>query len=174
MDIRVETHDNVRLLSPDGPLDTRSAHDFERAALAAFEGAGHDVVVDFARVELVTSAALRVLVMLGKKLAKAQRKLVLCGLNEMVRTVFDVSGLTHAFTVVGTDQEALARLRAAPAGGGQASPSNRLGVQVVKLLSLFDMLEVGSAERPAPSPELDRLGRAVLAVLSRQPTPQPR
>ena len=172
MEIRSETIDNVCVLSPDGPLDTRSAHDFERKALAAFEAGPQHVVVDFSKVELVTSAALRVLVMLGKKLGKAQRKLVLSGLNDMVRTVLEVSGLFQAFTIAATSKDALAQLRGASSAAPRAAAPTHLGAQVIKLLSLFDMLEVGSA---APhSPALEPLARAVLAVLSRQPTPSSR
>jgi anti-anti-sigma factor len=172
MDIRTETIDNACVLSPDGPLDTRSAHDFERKAVAAFEAGPQHVVVDFSKVELVTSAALRVLVMLGKKLGKAQRKLLLCGLNDMVRTVLEVSGLFQAFTIVPTAKDAVAQLRGASPSPAQAAAPTHLGAQVVKLLSLFDMLEVGSAA-PA-SPALQPLARAVLSVLSRQPTPSSR
>lgn len=173
MDIRVETFDHACVLLPDGALDTRSAHDFERKAMGAFEAGPHHIVVDFTKVDLVTSAALRVLVMLGKKLGKTSRKLVLCGLNDMVSTVLEVSGLAQAFTIVATAKDALVQLGAASARPA-AAPSTQLGAQVVKLLSLFDMLEVGSAAPPAPSPALDPLAKAVLATLSRHPMPSPR
>lgn len=169
MDIRSETLEHACVLSPDGPLDTRSAHDFEKKAVAAFEGGPHHVVVDFAKVELVTSAALRVLVMLGKKLGKTQRKLVLCSLNDMVRTVLEVSGLSQAFTIVPTRKEALAQFGTAASAATPAASPTHLGAQVLKLLSLFDMLEVGSA---APhSKALEPLARAVLSALSRQAAP---
>jgi anti-anti-sigma factor len=174
MEIRVSTFGPACVLSPDGPLDTRSAHDFERKAIGAFDAGPHHIVVDFAKVELVTSAALRVLVMLGKKLGKASRTLVLCGLNDMVRTVLDVSGLAQAFVIAPTLQDALARLEAVsakPAAGAGATP---LGSHVVKLLSMFDMLEVGSAAPAPDAPALDPLAKAVLAILSRHPLPSAR
>lgn len=173
MEIRVETLDHACVLSPDGALDTRSAHDFERKAVAAFEAGPHHIVVDFSKVELITSAALRVLVMLGKKLGKTSRKLVLCSLNDMVRTVLDVSGLAQAFTIAPTAKDALAQLRpVTPPSAGAAS--THLGAQVMKLLSMFDMLEVGTAAPPPPAPALDALAKAVVTTLSRQPTPSSR
>ena len=173
MEIRVETLEHACVLTPDGALDTRSAPDLERKAMAAFDAGPHHIVLDFSRVELITSAALRVLVMLGKKLGKTSRTLVLCSLNDMVRSVLDVSGLAQAFTVAPTVKEALSQLRPV-ASDAAATTSPHLGGRVLKLLSMFDMLEVGTTEPPAPALALESLAKAVLSLLSRQPMPSSR
>lgn len=174
MDVRTITHEHAIVLVPDGALDTRSAHDFERAAIAAFEQGAHHIVVDFSKVDIVTSAALRVLVMLAKKLKKASRRLVLCSLNEMAQTVLDVSGLAHAFTVAANAQEAIAQLGGPVSAPAPASSTDRLATHVLKLLSLFEMLEVGAATPPPRSPAIEPLSATVLSLLSRQPTPSSR
>jgi hypothetical protein len=54
--------------------------------------------------------------MLGKRLAPVGGTLVLCGVNEGVRKVLEVSGLTSALPTVATREEALQRGAAQSAG----------------------------------------------------------
>ena len=72
----------------------------------------------------------------------------------------------------GTSSSTPARSRTTIAGRVPPAPAatpTHLGAQVLKLLSLFEMLEVGSA---APhSPALEPLARAVVSALSRQAAP---
>ncbi|HUM02325.1 MAG TPA: STAS domain-containing protein, partial [Thermoanaerobaculia bacterium] len=56
----------------------------------------------------VSSAGLRVLVMLAKKLAGGQGRLVLCGMRESVREVFEIAGFTSLFAITATVDEAVA------------------------------------------------------------------
>jgi anti-anti-sigma factor len=80
--------------------------DLERVGelLATSHGARH-VVINFANVEFVSSTFLGRLLAMQKKLNAAEGKLVLCGLNEVVREVFQITRLEGLFDFA-DDQDA--------------------------------------------------------------------
>lgn len=109
MEIRLEKIGEVAVIAPEGTIDSRTAPQFEKAAIDALSKGERRIVVDFSKVDFTSSAGLRVLLMLGKRLQPAGGTLVLCGLNEGVRKVLEVSGLMSAFPIAATRQDALER-----------------------------------------------------------------
>lgn len=67
-----------------------------------------DVVVDFSRVDIITSASLAQLVRLHKLLAECGHKLTLCHLGAATMGIFSVTGLDDIFTMVNDKSDALA------------------------------------------------------------------
>jgi anti-anti-sigma factor len=116
MDIAQEKVGEVLVIAPAGTIDSRTAPQFEKLALDALAKGERRIVVDFSAVDFTSSAGLRVLLMLGKRLQPSGGTLVLCGLNAGVRKVLEVSGLMAAFPVVATRQQALERGSAQSAG----------------------------------------------------------
>jgi anti-anti-sigma factor len=57
--------------------------------------------------EYISSAGLRVLLMVAKRVKTVQGQFILCGMNEQIRTVFDVSGFLTIFRVQERCTEAL-------------------------------------------------------------------
>lgn len=68
------------------------------------------LLLDFTDIEFVTSAGLRAVLLLLKKAAAAGGTFALCGLNEQVREVFDITGLTAMFRVYRGRPEGIAAL----------------------------------------------------------------
>lgn len=109
MEIRETTADDIVVLEVDGRLDTKTAHTLEKKLLELLGAAQVRILIDMAPLEYLSSAGLRVLLMLGKKLNGTDNgNLVLCGMNESVREVFDIAGFTSVFTIRATRAEALA------------------------------------------------------------------
>lgn len=79
-----------------GCLDTAATPDFA----AAIEGAtgANSLVLDMTDLEFIASSALRQLVATKKKRG-ADFPIALTGMNEVVREVFDVTGLDEIFEV---------------------------------------------------------------------------
>ncbi len=96
------------VLSPVGRLDTKTSPELEKKVVELLQGGTRRFVVDFGPTEYVSSAGLRVLLMLAKKLAGGEGSLVLCGMNPGVREVFDVAGFSSVFTIATTVGEAVA------------------------------------------------------------------
>jgi len=63
-------------------------------------------------VEYISSAGLRVLLMLAKKLQGTGGRLVLCAMPESVRLVFELAGFLPIFEIEDTRQAAVSRLGA--------------------------------------------------------------
>lgn len=99
----------VAILRVTGQLDSATSPELERVVLECLEGDCQRLVFDFADMDYVSSAGLRVILLAGKKLRARHGKLVLSGLRDAVRDVFEMSGFLTLFTVVGNVEEALVR-----------------------------------------------------------------
>jgi len=110
MEIRQEKKGQVLLVGPVGHLDTRTSHDFEKKIVELLAAGERRFIIDLAQLEYVSSAGLRVLLLLAKKLDAMEGDLVLSGMNAQVLEVFDVAGFTGIFTIVPTEADALAKL----------------------------------------------------------------
>jgi stage II sporulation protein AA (anti-sigma F factor antagonist) len=163
MDIKATRHDDAVVLEPAGMIDTRGALHFEREINVHFEQGIRRFAIDLGRVELITSAGIRVLVMLVKRVA-GKGAVVLCGLNEHVTSVFDVAGLLQHFVIVAAVPDALARLREAAAPA--APPGSKVSRAALRLLNPDDTAEDDDAGHPrAAGGARSRLSAEVVALL---------
>jgi anti-anti-sigma factor len=68
------------------------------------------LLVDFAGVDFVTSAGLRAVLMVVKKVKAAGGAFALCGVRDSVREVFDISGFTAMLQIHGDRSGGLSAL----------------------------------------------------------------
>ena len=162
MELKVSRQGPVAVVHPAAQVDGRSAFTFEQDILELLQDGTKFVVVDFAAVTLFASAGIRVLILMLHKLDARDGALVLCGLNQYVRNVLDVSGLTSQFTIVGTIAEAV---KAMPAGE-DTSETAVLARRVLKLLSIGDQPPAGSAAIAEPMAQ--ELADRAMHALSRR------
>lgn len=81
----------VTVLVPVGRIDTSSAKSFEDAVMAAV-GANTKIAIQFNKIEYISSAGLRVVLMAGKKLNATKGVLVLTDMPDKIFAVFKMSG----------------------------------------------------------------------------------
>ena len=149
MELKVSRHgaaSQVAVLHPGAQVDGRSAFQFEQDVLELLQDGTKYIVVDFAAVNLFASAGIRVLILMLHKLDARDGALVLCGLNQYIRNVLDVSGLTSQFTIVGTIADAV---KAMPASE-DTSEMGQLARRVLKLLAIGDQVPTGASAVAAP------------------------
>jgi anti-anti-sigma factor len=163
MELKVSRHGQVAVVHPAATVDGRSAFQFEQDILELLQDGTRHVVVDFAAVTLFASAGIRVLILMLHKLDARDGALVLCGLNQYVRNVLDVSGLTGQFTIVGTVAEAIKAMPAAE----DTSETAVLARRALRLLSIGDF---APASPPAVADSLaqDLADRAMYALSRRR------
>ena len=108
MEIREERRDAILIVAPVGRVDSNTASTFEVSVL----GHAHEarLLVDLSSVEYISSAGLRVFLMLARKVKEAGGRLALCGMGASVRQVFDLAGFTALFAVEPSVEQGLARL----------------------------------------------------------------
>ena len=162
MELKVTRHGQVAVVHPGAQVDGRSAFQFEQDILELLQDGTRYVVVDFSAVNLFASAGIRVLILMLHKLDARDGALVLCGLNQYIRNVLDVSGLTSQFTIVGTIADAV---KAMPAGE-DTSEQAVLARRVMKLLSIGGQLP--AAPKAIPAPAAQELADRAMHALSRR------
>ena len=107
MDITTRTRDDVTLVAFVGNLDSKTSPQAQQALDGVLAGGGKKVIVDFTTLDYISSAGLRVLLGTAKRLGGAGGALRLCGLNETVREVFQISGFSAILAVFATEADAL-------------------------------------------------------------------
>ena len=108
MDIAAETKGECTVVRLEGNLDTNTSEDAQSYLNQAIEEGARKVVVNFAKVDFVSSAGLRVLLATAKQLGRIGGALHVCGLNEAVAEVFEISGFNTILSVFATEDEAVA------------------------------------------------------------------
>lgn len=147
----------LTILRPTHRLDDKSSPLFEQSLGRRLKENCRCFVVDLAEIEYMSSAGLRVLIMLSKRLAAAEGSLVLCNLDPRVREVFDVAGLSAVFSIVDSRSAAI-RKSSAAAVGPLADLAERL------LAGPGEAGSEGPAEEAGPG--VEALSEAALALLS--------
>jgi len=163
MEIRQEKKGQVLIVGPVGQLDTRTSHDFEKKIVELLGSGERRFVIDLSQLEYVSSAGLRVLLLLAKKLDAMEGELVLSGMNAQVREVFDVAGFTGIFTILPTEADAMEKL---------SSGSKSITDLASKLLGLSKEWQQRTRETKAPGASIKVSARA--AELLGLPPPKPK
>lgn len=99
--------DSAVVIQVAGRMDGVTAQDFDKACGVRIDQGETHLVVDLAGLEYISSAGLRSFLILGKRLKAVGGTLVLAGLQEMVREVFDISGFATLFQIYPSLEEAL-------------------------------------------------------------------
>lgn len=91
-----------------GSMDTASAPRFQEELETRLDQGGKDFVVELAELEYITSAGLRAILAVAKKIKAAGGGICFCCLTGMVSEVFEMSFFTQMFTIHDTLDQALA------------------------------------------------------------------
>jgi anti-anti-sigma factor len=110
MEIREEREAGVLIVAPVGRLDTTTSTDLENRLLRLLNEGERRLVLDLVGIEYVSSAGLRVLLLVAKRLKAAEGDLVLCRLSPAVRQVFELAGFVSLFRLEASREQALVRL----------------------------------------------------------------
>ncbi len=109
MTLEQQARGDITILRPVGRLDSASSPELELAILERLDGGCRRLVFDLADMDYVSSAGLRVILLAGKKLRASQGKLVIAGMRDMVREVFEMSGFLSLFAVAPSVDDAIAK-----------------------------------------------------------------
>jgi len=100
MQIHETQKGNSVVVSVEGRLDSSNSGDLEKRLLDLLDKGKYDMIVDFSRLDYISSAGLRVLLMAAKRTKAAGGQVALAALNDNVREVFDISGFTSLFPII--------------------------------------------------------------------------
>lgn len=107
MEIAVSDAGEVKVVRIEGKLDTQTSPNVQAQLMQLIDQGATKIVVNFEKLVYISSAGLRILLAVAKQLKGISGELRICGLNELVQEVFDISGFTMILTVTKTEPEAL-------------------------------------------------------------------
>ena len=97
----IETRDGDTLvLGVAGRLDANTSSTFEKELIGRILSGENNLVLDFERLDFISSAGMRVLLMAAKRIRAAKGRMVLCSVAEDICNVFQISGFTAVLTIV--------------------------------------------------------------------------
>jgi anti-sigma B factor antagonist len=105
---RKDEDKGVVVLGVDGQLIVGNRHELKQKVLDALEAGDRKFLIDFTSTGYIDSSGLGVLVSLSKKIREASGELRLAGLNEDLRTLFELTKLDSLFAIDDSAEEALA------------------------------------------------------------------
>ena len=97
----------VKLL---GNLDTNTAPDAEAEINKWLENGALKMIINLEQTNYVSSAGLRIFLATAKKITASGGVVKLCGANDVVQEILDISGFSTILDVRKTEEEALAAL----------------------------------------------------------------
>ncbi len=110
MEISENRSGRTLVMAPDGRLDAASAPALQERLLSCIERGETSVLLDFVRLDYISSAGLRVLLTATKRLQACDGRLAVCSLTANVREVFAVSGFDTIIEIHPDHTIALQRL----------------------------------------------------------------
>ncbi len=107
MNITFSDLGDIKIASIEGDLDTGTSPEAQEILSGLVEQGASKILLDFEKMNYISSAGLRVLLVLAKQSGAAGGELRICSLNDMAREVFDISGFSSILNVFPTRERAL-------------------------------------------------------------------
>jgi anti-anti-sigma factor len=93
-------------------LDSVTTAVFERDLLRNIDSGATRVLIDFSKLDYISSAGLRSVLLAAKRIRASGGRMSLCSLNRQIAEVFDISGFSSILDIQPSYDTAVARLSA--------------------------------------------------------------
>jgi stage II sporulation protein AA (anti-sigma F factor antagonist) len=110
MNTQFESLGKLCVVTPSGRLDFGAAASFQSELEKELAGGPAGLIIDCAGPEYVSSAGLRVFLLVSRGAKRSGIALLICSLQPAVKEVFDVSGFSQIITVCTDRATALAKM----------------------------------------------------------------
>jgi anti-anti-sigma factor len=107
MVITTRTQGDATIVALAGNLDSGSSPEAQKSLDAVLAGGAKKLAIDFSALDYISSAGLRVLLGVAKQVGAKGGALRTFGLNQTVREVFDISGVSAILAVFPSETDAL-------------------------------------------------------------------
>ncbi len=105
-----QRQDEILIATLIGRVDSTNADEFQKMMEAEIAPKDRVLIMDFEQVSYISSAGLRVMVIMAKKFKGPYKRFGVCALSDPIRKIFKMSGLERAIPVIGTRTDAIAEL----------------------------------------------------------------
>src|SRR5438128_10990465 len=111
MEFAQEQSGDALIVKLSGRLDSSSAQSAEERFTQVLSSGAVHLAIDMSQLDYISSAGLRVLLVVAKKVQQAKGKVVLFGLVRNVREAFSISGFDKIFSIEADAAAAVAAVR---------------------------------------------------------------
>lgn len=94
MELKKSTQGTATVVAVSGRLDASTSAEMEKFVIGLIDAGERTLVLDFSALEYTSSAGLRVLLVITKKMKALQGKFCIAALNERIREVVEIAGFT--------------------------------------------------------------------------------
>lgn len=99
MDVQVQQDEYKVVITVSGKLDAVTAQDFDKAVCAPVEDGPARIVLDCSNLDYLSSAGLRAVLMLAKRVKAKGGQLRIAGMQGAAKEVFEISGFHTIFAM---------------------------------------------------------------------------
>ena len=108
IEVAEERDSGTLVLLPIGRLDSANARAFESIIMDHISDGEQHLIVDFSRLDFISSSGMRVLLIAAKNLKESTGELVLCEMQDHIHQVFLISGFDQIIPIRDSRQAAMA------------------------------------------------------------------
>jgi anti-anti-sigma factor len=108
MDISTELRGEVLIARTQNRIDGANAREFQDALQAAIDEHDGAMVLDMENLTYISSAGLRVILLIARGLQRNNNNLALCSLSGPVREIFQISGFDKIIATHDSEADAVA------------------------------------------------------------------
>ncbi len=110
MEISVDRANEVLIAKVEGRIDGANAREFEDALNGAIAEDDSKVLLDFGALSYISSAGLRVILLIARLLQKRNAAFALYSLSDPIREVFEISGFDKIISIHDSQAEAVEKI----------------------------------------------------------------
>ena len=110
MKVTLTDQEEITIIEVSGDIDSKTAPEFERNAKLA-TSKNEKIAIDLTAVEFMSSAGLRVLLMVYRNIKSQNGKVILVGVSEEIQDVMSTTGFINFFTIVEKPEDGVAFLK---------------------------------------------------------------
>ncbi len=111
MAVNSERQNGTLIARVDGRVDGSNAREFQTALESSIDSGDRIVVLDLEQLSYISSAGLRVILMVAKTLQRQGAKFAVCSLSTSIREVFEISGFDRIISVNASQEEAISAFK---------------------------------------------------------------
>jgi anti-sigma B factor antagonist/stage II sporulation protein AA (anti-sigma F factor antagonist) len=109
--ITEDKSEDVKIFRLEGRLDAASAPVLEKKLSELFESSLKYLLIDFSKVDYLSSAGMRLLLSYSKRLKNLEGKLAFCSITEEVMEVIKMAGFERILNIYSKEADALKALK---------------------------------------------------------------
>jgi anti-sigma B factor antagonist len=110
MDSKQSDYPKATVFHLAGRLDATHVGQLERQVIGCLDGGAKNLIFDFAALDYINSAGLRILVLSYQRLQPQGGQVFVCGAKDYIVEIFDISGYNRIFPMLPDLDRAMAAL----------------------------------------------------------------